>query len=168
MGNYVTEQLSLFGQSILLGLMAGLCYDLLRPLRQRLTRLSGVLDGLYGVTAFSCIFLFVLHRGAGELRLYLLLGIVGGMALFFGIFSAPLRPLWDFWTDTGGDVVRLLLFPISALYRLCGKIEKNLKNLFYFCKKCYMMKQTGRIQRRVDKDSVSKTEKSKKSRRRIP
>lgn len=166
MGNYVTEQLLLFGQSILLGLMAGLCYDLLRPLRQRLPCLAGPLDGLYGITIVSCFFLFILRRGSGELRLYLLLGIVGGMALFFGVFSAPLRPLWDFWTDTGSDVARLLLLPVRALRCLLKKIEKKLKNLFYFFGKCYTIKRTGRW--KGDGHRVSKAKKaSQKSRRRI-
>ena len=41
MGNQVSQQLLIFGQSILLGLALGSLYDLLRPFRLRLPRLHG-------------------------------------------------------------------------------------------------------------------------------
>lgn len=43
----------------------------------------------------------MLRRAQGQLRLYLLLGAVGGGVLFFTAFSPFLRPVWDFWVDTG-------------------------------------------------------------------
>ena len=63
MGNQVSNQLLVFGQSILLGLCAGLLYDLLRPFRLRLPRLTGLLDSLYCLLAGTAVFLFLL-RGA--------------------------------------------------------------------------------------------------------
>ena len=58
MGGQATGQLLVFGQSILLGLSAGLLYDLLRPFRLRAPRLTGALDGLYGLTVGGCCFSF--------------------------------------------------------------------------------------------------------------
>ncbi len=46
MGNQVSHQLLVFGQSILLGLCAGLLYDLLRPFRLRLPCLGGRFNSL--------------------------------------------------------------------------------------------------------------------------
>ena len=50
MGSPVSAQLLAFGQSILLGLSAGVLYDLLRPFRLRWPRLTGLLDGIYCLT----------------------------------------------------------------------------------------------------------------------
>ena len=44
MTNEISHQLLVFGQSILLGLSIGLLYDLLRPFRLRLPRLTGLLE----------------------------------------------------------------------------------------------------------------------------
>ena len=100
MGNQVSNQLLVFGQSILLGLCAGLLYDLLRPFRLRLPRLTGLLDSLYCLLAGTAVFLFLLRGADGQLRGFVVLGALGGAVLFFGIFSALLRPVWAFWADT--------------------------------------------------------------------
>ena len=47
----ITEQLRAFGWAILLGLAAGLLYDLLRAIRLRRTRITWALDLLYCLTA---------------------------------------------------------------------------------------------------------------------
>ena len=46
----ITAQLRTFGLSILLGLSAGVLYDLLRAIRLRWPRLTGALDLLYCLT----------------------------------------------------------------------------------------------------------------------
>lgn len=113
MRNQVSQQLILFGQSILLGLSAGLLYDLLRPFRRRMPRLTGTLDALYCVSVGSAAFLFLLRRSAGQFRGFVVLGVLGGAVLFFCAFSALLRPVWDFWADTLADLARLLALPFA-------------------------------------------------------
>ena len=56
MESTVSQQLLTFLWSILLGLAAGLLYDLLRPFRLRLPRLTAALDLLYCLTAGSAVF----------------------------------------------------------------------------------------------------------------
>jgi hypothetical protein len=76
MGNYVSEQLALFLQSIALGAVLGLIYDLLSALRSLGGRLwGGVLDALFCLAAACAVFLFVM-AGDGELRIFIALGIV--------------------------------------------------------------------------------------------
>jgi len=142
MGNHISAQLLVFGQSILLGLAAGLLYDLLRPLRLRVPPLAGFLDSLYCLTAAAAVFLFTLRQAQGQLRFYVLLGIAGGGALFFGIFSVPLRPVWDFWADAAADLLRLVTIPCREMLAVCKKMWKAEKNLFYFCKKYYTIEST--------------------------
>ena len=142
MENHISAQLVMFGQSILLGLAVGLLYDLLRPVRLRVPWLAGFLDSLYCLAAAAAVFLFTIRQAEGQLRLYVLLGILGGGALFFGLFSAPLRPVWDFWADAAGDLLRLLAIPGRGLLAVCKKMWKAEKNLFYFCKKYYTIEST--------------------------
>ena len=56
MGGQAAQQMLVFGQSILLGLSAGLLYDLLRPFRVRAPRFTGVLDGAYCLIVGSVMF----------------------------------------------------------------------------------------------------------------
>ena len=78
----LSQPLLLFCQAILLGMAAALLYDLLRAFRLRLPRLPSALDILYCMAAGLAVFLFMLRRAQGQLRLYLLLGAVGGGVLF--------------------------------------------------------------------------------------
>lgn len=108
MEGYVSQQLALFLRSILLGGTLGLVYDLLRALRRLGGKTWGtLLDALYCVFAVLAVFFFVL-AGDGELRIFVLAGIVGGGVLFFCLLSRPLRPLWDFWLDIFLSPARLI------------------------------------------------------------
>lgn len=95
----------MFFRSILLGGTLGLLYDLLRALRALGGRIwGGVLDSVYCVLSLSLLFFFVM-AGDGELRLFFLVGALGGGILFFCLLSPILRPLWDFW-------LQILLSPV--------------------------------------------------------
>ena len=102
MGNYVSEQLALFLQSIVLGAVLGLIYDLLSALRSLGGRLwGGILDALFCLAAACAVFLFVM-AGDGELRIFIALGIVGGAILFRFLLGGLLRPIWRFaYIDDG-------------------------------------------------------------------
>ena len=88
MENYVSAQLLSFLQSILLGLLCGMLYHLLRTLRTMKLRaawLMHTLDGIYAVLFLLALFLLALQQGDGELRLYMLLGVALGLASYFFI-----------------------------------------------------------------------------------
>lgn len=59
----ISDQLRSFGLAILLGLAAGVVYDLLRTVRLRFPSFTGVLDLLYCLTAGGALSLFVLRQG---------------------------------------------------------------------------------------------------------
>lgn len=125
MGNYISEQLTLFLRSIALGLSLGLVYDLLRIARGMCGRvLGGALDALYCVGAAAALALFVL-AGDGELRIFVVIGAVGGAVLFLCLLSPLLRPVWRFWTALG-------LFPARVARRLFKKCGRTAKKLFSF------------------------------------
>ena len=108
----VPDQLLAFLQSVLLGLSAGVVYDLLRPFRRRWPRATPWLDGGYSLGAAAAAFAFLLRRGGGVLRWFLALGAAGGAVLFFAAFSALLRPVWEFWAETLWRLTDLLSFPL--------------------------------------------------------
>lgn len=128
MGYYISEQLAQFLRSILLGGVLGLFYDLLRPLHTLGGRLwGGLLDTLVSLVATASLFFFVM-AGDGELRLFILLGVLGGAVLFFCLLSPLLRPLWDFW-------FRILTAPLRL-------VKKWLKKMYQFCKKLFSFLQS--------------------------
>ena len=97
MGNYVSEQLALFLQSIALGAVLGLIYDLLGVLRSLGGRLwGGVLDALFCLTAACAVFLFVM-AGDGEMRLFVPAGALGGavLALYLAVLPYVSGPALD-------------------------------------------------------------------------
>lgn len=133
MGNYVSEQMLMFLRSILLGGTLGLVYDLLGALRKLGGRVwGGVLDAVYCVTAVSALFLFTM-AGGGELRVFVLMGALGGAVLFFCLLSRPLRPLWDFW-------LKILLAPVRLLWGALKKSGRICKKGFSFLRKWLTMK----------------------------
>ena len=83
MGPALAQPLQAFVQSILLGMAAGLLYDLLRAFRLRLPRLTSALDILYCILAGTAVFLFTLYRARGQMSLLLLLGLAGVLCLLY-------------------------------------------------------------------------------------
>lgn len=135
MGNYVSEQLALFLQSIALGAVLGLIYDLLSALRSLGGRLwGGVLDALFCLAAACAVFLFVM-AGDGELRIFIALGIVGGAILFRFLLGGLLRPIWRFWLE-------LILLPAALVIKFLKKCRQKTKKLFSFWQKWVTMKFT--------------------------
>lgn len=127
MGNHIPEQLALFFRSILLGGGFALVYDLVRPLRLLGGRKWGcLLDSLVSAGAVVSVFFFIMN-GDGELRLFILLGAVGGAVLFFSLLSAPLRPIWAFWTE-------VFLLPVGIVENFLKKLKQICKKLFSFWK----------------------------------
>lgn len=123
MGNEIPLQLAQFFRAILLGSTWALLYDLTRALRAKGGRLwESLLDVLVSISAAASLFLFIMAE-EGELRLFILLGAVGGAVLFFSLLSSALRPIWTFW-------VELFLTPLHL-----GDIF--LRSLFLFSRKVF-------------------------------
>lgn len=139
----ISQQLLLFGQSVLAGIAAAVLYDLLRPLRLRLPALQPWVDGSFCLWVGLSLFLLALRQNLGELRGFVLLGAVGGAVLFFSALSNLLRDVWDFWFSVLCRWVQLLLFPLRRFLLLEKKIKRYGKNIFYFAKKYYTMKGVG-------------------------
>ena len=133
MGNYVSEQMLSFLQSIALGAALALVYDLLAALRGLGGRIwGGVLDVLFCLTCAISVFLFVM-AGSGELRVFMVMGIVGGAVLFWCLLGSLLRPVWAFW-------LALALLPARLAAGLLKKCAGAAKKVFSFWQNWFIMK----------------------------
>lgn len=144
MENYISDQLVSFLRAALLGLMAGVVYDLLRAVRLRRRRsraLTHILDAVYVLSALLGLFLFTLRQGQGELRLYMLLAMVLGLSFYFLLLGSIFRPLWAFWVDVLASLLKFLWKPAGFLLCCGKKFQIYIKKLFYFwCKYATMYK----------------------------
>ena len=134
MENYVTVQLATLGWSVLLGLLCSLVYDLLRTVRLRCGSawLMHTLDAVYIALVLLVVILLSVRRGQGELRLYMLLGMVLGAVSYVPVLRRLLQPVWQFWVDTAALFVRFLCFPAAFLWRMAKKVCHTAKKLFHF------------------------------------
>lgn len=119
MENYVSAQLLLLGQAALLGMLGGVVYDLLRPLRRG--RLIHLTDALFTGGGLVLMVWFLTAVSRGEARLFLLLGACGGAGLYFLLLAPLLRPLWDFWAAAAAAFGRLLALPLHFGVKLAEK-----------------------------------------------
>lgn len=138
MGNEIPLQLAQFFRSILLGCSLALVYDIAHALRPLGKRTWGILlDTIVSIGSVFALFLLIMAE-EGELRLFILLGTMGGAVLFFSLVSPALRPILSFW-------VELFLIPL----RLCRKIlecaVKFVKKVFSFLKKQVTMLYTKKL-----------------------
>ena len=143
MGNEIPLQLAQFLRSILLGGTLALCYDLVRAVRSLCGAVwACVLDVLVSFGAAASVFLFVMAED-GELRLFILFGVVGGAVLFFSTLSSALRPVWAFWID-------LLLAPLRIGERILEKLVLFFKKGFSFLRKWFTMVGTPKQNHREE------------------
>ncbi|MBR3795041.1 MAG: hypothetical protein IKK34_03280 [Clostridia bacterium] len=92
----VGEQAYVFAVMTAGGAALGMLYDVLALLRCALRAgglLNGVLDGVYGLGCGVSAVLLALRMQAEAFRLYVLLGILLGLALYMGMIGAPVRVL---------------------------------------------------------------------------
>lgn len=141
-------------QSVLLGLGAGVAYDLGRVLRVRvrLRGLGALLDLLFWLGLTGVLFLWSLEAWGGWVRLYGAAGVLVGGAIYFRVLSP-----WMLWVayrvaDLMEFLVHLVLLPMKGAFFLLKKIEIFAKNGFHYGCKWYKIKRlkwkTERARRR--------------------
>lgn len=135
----IAEQAAAFTGAVVMGFGVGLLYDLLRLLRQRLrlALLGSILDLLFWAVVTVTLFLFTIAATEGEVRIYVLLALLGGAVAYFLGLSAWVLSLGDALVDVVRALVGLLLLPLRLLGRALKKIQKNLKNLFLYRRKWF-------------------------------
>ena len=122
------QALSFFGAAVLGGAL-GFLYDFFRLLRKRfLTRMGLALDLLYWPLTVAAFFFYAVAAGNGDIRLYLLAGVVLGGCLYFLLLSSAVLRFGNWLADVLGKFVRFCLIPVVWTVRLgkkFGNVEKS-------------------------------------------
>lgn len=148
-------QARLFLLTVLLGGGMGIVYDGLRILRHALPhRLLWVQaeDGLFWLLAVFLVFRVMLCASAGEIRFFTILGLFGGMGLYFLTLSPVVLALSDRIIRLTAYLLRLFFRILSTPFRLLwllfrrpakkmvGFCEKQRKKLLHSIKVCVKIK----------------------------
>lgn len=116
----VEEQGKIFLITVAIGGLAGFLYDVYRVVRVRnnLRGWPGALgDLLFWAVATAVVFLLLLQTNQGELRLYVVLGLLGGALLYFSSMSRFAFRFVDFVWHLAGKVENLLFVLLEYLGR---------------------------------------------------
>ena len=164
-------QAKLFLLTVAMGCGMGLVYDGLRVFRRELPHKPfwiQVEDGLFWLLAIFLVFGVMLRAGSGEIRFFTILGIFGGMGLYFLMLSPVVVAVSDrvlrlvkycavlFWRIFLTPF-RLVFLPFrKPLQKIRGFCEKRGKKLLHSCKlyvkmKLYHLRMDWKIFRRKKK-----------------
>lgn len=121
----IADQTAVFLRSILLGAAVGSYYDFLRAIRRekRLRNLpTALLDAVFWLAAIVAFALFVLIAADGDWRSYVLVGLGGGLVLYFLTLSPAVLMLLGMVLSALltvlGWTVRAVLLPVSLIRRV--------------------------------------------------
>lgn len=152
------DQFYYFALTILIGMVAGFCYDLYKVTRGtlRLRKVGTALgDAMFWLILTGVVFVLLLLGNWGEVRLYVLLGLALGALFYLHVFSRritviiqwlfkTLHRLWRGLLKTLLVSWRLICLPFRGLYlvvalplgiifKAVGKVVKGVKFLFNKC-----------------------------------
>ena len=147
MGITLKSELTVFGISILLGVISGLVFDVFRSVRLEIRagrKTVAFQDILFWIIIAVLFFATVYRYNSGQLRFYIFIGAFLGLALYlvtvskvcikiFAGFISALRTVVSF-------VIRTIEFPVHIIVIRLGKINK--KTGFLLCKMKKKIKKT--------------------------
>ncbi len=124
----LSSQAELFLLTVALGGIMGLLYDGLRLFRRMVPHQKGWVqaeDGLYWLLLAPLVFWVLLRENAGKLRLFIFLGLGGGLVLYFSILSPVVLRVGEGILRLGIRLLRLLvdivLTPFRLLFYVIGR-----------------------------------------------
>ena len=133
----IAAQAALLGGALLLGAAVGVLYDAFRILRVRLPSplLGGVLDLLFWLAVTVGLFVYAVWAGNGEVRIYMVLSVLGGAVGYFLLFSRGILKLGYLLADLAALLWGIVTLPLRVGARLCKKIGKTQKKVVHYrCK----------------------------------
>ncbi|MCL2702704.1 MAG: spore cortex biosynthesis protein YabQ [Defluviitaleaceae bacterium] len=132
----MSGQAMLFLTTVVIGLGAGLFYDLFRILRLYIKHRAIVIhaeDLIYWLAVAAVTFYIFLNRHYGEIRGFCFVGVGLGMVIYFtvlsGFFLRAACRLINLLLKIINRVIRILTAPLRAFYRLMRKPLRYLKEV---------------------------------------
>jgi hypothetical protein len=132
MGVAVSQQVFSLTGALLVGLVLGMVYDLLRLSRRRHPATELLLDLLFWVLATVSLFLWSLWTGKGVVRIYIALAMAGGGWLWFATFSSRFLELGRQMLEKCACIMHKFAAPIRALTALWKKFLNFCKKIFSY------------------------------------
>lgn len=147
MENDITGQLVQAAASLSLGLAAGLFYDLLRAVRERVRAPAFTLlaDILFVLVCAALLFLCGLTAGEGRQRLFMTMLAVLGGALYFRTVSRAALVIFRLLANAGAFLLRCAAFPVLFCLTFLKKVNNFFKKYFQNAKKRYKIKHPERV-----------------------
>jgi len=148
---FISAQLVQAGSALLVGLAAGLYYDVLRAIRRR-TGGAGMtifLDIFFWIGLLGLLFTQTMVVGAGVARIFMLAVNSCGFMVHFLIFSKFTLYLVEKCIDLMSGVIRRIMAPIRWMQIKGKKNWEKRKKSFQKLDKCYIIqKNNWRIMRK--------------------
>lgn len=126
----LAQQTLVFLESILLGAISGVIYDICRAIRRtaKLKMLGTIImDTIFWIIVLIGLFYFAVTDAVSQMRFYVVLGEIGGMLLYFLSFTAFTLPVFCF-------VIKELLFVICLPIVFIQFIISKAHIVKHFCK----------------------------------
>jgi spore cortex biosynthesis protein YabQ len=121
-GLFVSDQVTAFAVTVVLGLLTGLLYDFFRVIRKmaRPTRwLLFFFDLAFWLLATFFAFPVLLATNSGEVRAYVLAGMGLGAGVYALLFSRPVFNLMDLVASKTVRIIHTLLGPPVRFMKRC-------------------------------------------------
>lgn len=138
MGAALNRQALALGLAFVLGILTGVCYDFLRPIRRSGGRTAAaLLDALFCVFAGAGIFIYAMGADNGRLGVWELAAALVGFLAYMYTLS---KPILAFFTAAFG----ILRSALKACKKFLIKSALSAKKFFQKVRKCIIIKTGDR------------------------
>ena len=116
----------------LTGICIGLLFDFFRIQRKVLKTcdfITYIQDILFWIVSGLIIIFVIMKYTNGEIRIYMVLGIILGILIYFLIISKYIMKIFVCILSFLLNIIGKLLFPIKKIYKIIKKSWKNKSNM---------------------------------------
>lgn len=116
----------------LTGICIGLLFDFFRIQRKVLKTcdfITYIQDVLFWIVSGLIIIFVIMKYTNGEIRIYMVLGIILGILIYFLIISKYIMKIFVCILSFLLNIIGKLLFPIKKIYKIIKKSWKNKNNM---------------------------------------
>ncbi len=114
------------------GICIGLLFDFFRIQRKVLKTcdfITYIQDILFWIVSGLIIIFVIMKYTNGEIRIYMVLGIILGILIYFLIISKYIMKIFVCILSFLLNIIGKLLFPIKKIYKIIKKSWKNKNNM---------------------------------------
>jgi spore cortex biosynthesis protein YabQ len=151
----ITQQMAQAAASLITGAGLGIFYDLLRAFRRRCKAfvVTLALDVVFWIGAALVLFTLGLGPGNGELRIFMLIFVLGGAVLYFLGLSEVVLQILGKIDGFIAKMFEIFFSPLKAFEDKLKKGQQKFKNVFQKSKKWFTIKVNTLLARQTNDKS---------------